>query len=192
MNKKIKSVLVYLITSLLLTSLLNAQDFIKEDISMIFLERTCSKVTKRVVRLSIWADGETEVKISYPGIQVDSIQIKSLQQNGWIIDSQACELPYSFRKKNIMPINHAKNLFYSLLKEGIAELTPFKPSKIILDGCNTSIGIKSYLLYKELVIVNPDSINDPEIKAIFLSCSDKININQYELMFYREMNDKLD
>lgn len=116
-------------------------------VEMIFWESQSWETGGGRSRLTIWADGKSEVVV-VPDAPL-LLKSKSLRlRDGWRME-QDNSGPY-FVRENVYPENVAKDKFYRALAAGIRLLETFNPDYV--DGSGTLVGVKVDGRLKETVI----------------------------------------
>jgi hypothetical protein len=117
------------------------------DVEMIFWEHQSWEVGGGRSRLTLWADGRSEVMV-VPDAYLQRNSEKLHLRDGWVKERGA-NGPY-FIRANVFPLNVAKDKFNEALAAGIGLLETFKPG--YLDGSGTVVGIQINGELKETVI----------------------------------------
>jgi hypothetical protein len=116
-------------------------------VKMIFWERQSWETGGGRSRLTIWADGRSEVVV----VPEAPFLLKSKKfrlRDGWRME-QGGRGPY-FVRKNVFPEKIAKHKFNQALAAGIHLLETFKPDYV--DGSGTLVGVQVGGELKEMVI----------------------------------------
>jgi hypothetical protein len=118
----------------------NANDASSIDLSeveMIFWENQSWETGGGKSRLSIWADGKSEIMVvpdAYFRHRTERLRLR----NGWTMRND--ERGVYFVKKNVFPAEVARKKFMQALEAGLHLLETFKPD--YLDGSGTVVGIQ--------------------------------------------------
>jgi hypothetical protein len=117
------------------------------DVEMIFWEQQSWEAGGGKSRLTIWADGRSEVMV-VPETYFQPNSEKLHLRDGWVMKEGANGL--CFVRANVFPVNVAKDKFNQALAAGISFLQTFKPGYV--DGSGTVVGVKIAGELKETVI----------------------------------------
>jgi hypothetical protein len=117
------------------------------DVEMIFWEHQSWEAGGGRSRLTIWADGRSEVMLvpdEYFRPNSEELHLR----DGWVKEQGANGL--YFVRANVFPQNVAKDKFNQALAAGICLLQTFKPGYV--DGSGTVVGVQINGELKETVI----------------------------------------
>lgn len=117
------------------------------DVEMIFWEQQSWEAGGGRSRLTIWADGRSEVMV-VPEAYLQPNSEKFHLRDGWVMKQGANGL--YFVRANVFPVNVAKDKFTRALTAGISLLQTFKPGYV--DGSGTVVGVQISGELKETVI----------------------------------------
>jgi hypothetical protein len=114
---------------------------------MIFWEHQSWEVGGERSRLTIWADGGSEVMV-IPDAHFRLTLEKFRPRDGWTMEKRAEGL--YFVRRNVFPKQVAKEKFNQALGAGIHRLKTFRPNYV--DGSGTLVGVQIDGELKETVI----------------------------------------
>jgi hypothetical protein len=117
------------------------------DVEMIFWEQQSWEVGGGRSRLTIWADGRSEVMV-VPDAYFQPSSEKLRLRDGWVM--KRGEKGLYFVRTNVFPVKIAKDKFNQALAAGIRLLKTFKPDYV--DGSGTVVGVQINGELKETVI----------------------------------------
>jgi hypothetical protein len=117
------------------------------DVEMIFWEYQSWEAGGGRSRLTIWADGRSEVMV-VPDAYFQHNSERLHLRDGWVMKQGVRGL--FFVRANVFPVNVAKDKFNRALAAGISLLQTFKPG--YLDGSGTVVGVQINGELKETVI----------------------------------------
>jgi hypothetical protein len=125
----------------------SSSDLSPLDAEMVFWEHQSWEVGGGRSRLTIWADGRSEVMV-VPDASFRANTEKLQPRDGWAM-KKSVEGPY-FVRKNVFPEDVARDKFNRGLEAGIHRLKSFTPD--YLDGSGTLVGIQIAGELREIVI----------------------------------------
>jgi hypothetical protein len=114
---------------------------------MIFWEHQSWEAGGGRSRLTLWADGRSEVVV-VPDAYFQPNSVKLRLRDGWVMKQGKNGL--YFVRANVFPQNVAKDKFNQALAAGIGLLQTFKPGYV--DGSGTVVGVQINGELKETVI----------------------------------------
>ena len=117
------------------------------DVEKIFWEQQSWEVGGGRSRLTIWADGRSEVMV-VPDAYFQPSSEKLRLRDGWVMERD--EKGLYFVRTNVFPAQVAKDKFNQALAAGIRLLKTFKPDYV--DGSGTVVGVQENGELKETVI----------------------------------------
>ena len=117
------------------------------DVEMIFWEHQSWEVGGDRSRLTLWADGRSEVMV-VPDVYLQRNSEKLHLRDGWVKE-QGANGPY-FIRANVFPLNVAKDKFNQSVAAGIGLLQTFRPGYV--DGSGTVVGVQIDGELRETVI----------------------------------------
>ena len=117
------------------------------EIEMIFWESQSWEAGGGRSRLTIWANGRSEIMV-VPDAYYQGRPEALLPREGWSMTKSAQGL--HFLRENVYPVDIAKNTFNRALTAGIHLLTTFQPDYV--DGGGTLVGVQTDGTLKETLI----------------------------------------
>jgi hypothetical protein len=125
----------------------SAPSFNASDVEMIFWEQQSWETGGGRNRITIWADGRSEVMV-VPDAYFRPSSQKLRLRDGWVM--KRGERGHYFVHTNVFPVKVAKDKFDQALTAGIHLLKTFKPDYV--DGSGTLVGVQINGELKETVI----------------------------------------